>query len=98
MRRKTGCIDIIALYVDDLHIASSRISELLAIKRKLIQQYEMEDMGEATFILGIDIKRDRAHRSISIGQSAYINTLLTRHGMAECNPSSTPWTPEQYTS
>ena len=90
VRRKTDCIDIIALYVDDLLIASSRISELLAIKRKLTQQYEMEDMGEATFILGIDIKRDRAHRSISIGQSAYINTLLTRHGMAECNPSSTP--------
>ena len=52
------------------------ISELLAIKRKLTQQYEMEDMGEATFILGIDIKRDRANRSISIGQSAYINRLL----------------------
>ena len=47
-------------------------------------------MGEATFILGIDIKRDRANRSVSIGQSAYVNTLLTRHGMAECNPSSTP--------
>ena len=90
VRRKADCIDIIALYVDDLLIASSRTSELLAIKRRLTQQYEMEDMGEANFILGIDIKRDRANRSISIGQSTYINTLLTRHGMAECNPSSTP--------
>ena len=47
----SDCIDIIALYVDDLLIASSRTSELLAIKRRLTQQYEMEDMGEATFIL-----------------------------------------------
>ena len=47
-------------------------------------------MGEATFILGIDIRRDRANRTISIGQSAYINTLLARHGMADCNPSTTP--------
>lgn len=60
VRRKAGdCIDIIALYVDDLLIASSKRSELLAIKRRLTQQYEVEDMGEATFILGIDIKRDR---------------------------------------
>ena len=90
IRRKADCIDIIALYVDDLLIASSKTAELLAIKRRLAQQYEMEDMGEATFILGIDIARDRASRSISIGQSAYINTLLERHGMADCNPTTTP--------
>jgi hypothetical protein len=90
VRRKTDSIAIIALYVDDLLIASSKTSELLAIKRKLTQQYEMEDMGEATFILGIDIQRDRTKRSTSIGQSAYVNTLLKRHGMADCNPTSTP--------
>lgn len=90
VRRKADGIDIIALYVDDLLIASSRYSELLAIKRKLTQQYEMEDMGEASFILGIDIQRDRTKRSISIGQAAYINTLLARHGMVECNVTATP--------
>jgi hypothetical protein len=90
VRRKADCIDIIALYVDDLLIASSKKVELLAIKRRLTQQYEMEDMGEATFILGIDIARDRAHRSISISQSAYIHTLLKRHGMVDCNATTTP--------
>ena len=90
VRRKAACIDIIALYVDDLLIASSKPAELLAIKRRLTQQYEMEDLGEATFILGIDITRDRANRAISIGQSAYVNTLLKRHGMADCNSTSTP--------
>ena len=90
VRRKADCINIIALYVDDLLIASSKASDLHSIKRRLTQQYEMEDMGEATFILGIDIKRDRTNRSISIGQSAYISTLLKRHGMTDCNPTSTP--------
>jgi hypothetical protein len=50
----------------------------------------MEDMGEATFILGIDIRRHRASRTISIGQPTYIRTLLKRHGMEDCNPTSTP--------
>jgi transposase InsO family protein len=93
VRRKADSIVIIALYVDDLLIASSKTPELLSIKRKLAQQYEMEDMGEATFILGIDIKRNRSNRSISIGQSAYFNTLLQRHGMTNCKPVSTPMDP-----
>jgi hypothetical protein len=48
VRRKADIIIIIALYVDDLLIASSEMPELLSIKRKLSQQYDMEDMGEAT--------------------------------------------------
>ena len=90
VRRRANDIIIIALYVDDLLIASSRKTEMGSIKRMLTQLYEMEDMGEATFILGITIRRERANRSISIGQSAYINTLLKRHGMADCNSTSTP--------
>jgi transposase InsO family protein len=90
VRRKADVIIIIALYVDDLLIASSRKPEMASIKRMLTQMYEMEDMGEATFILGIDIRRERANRSISIGQSAYVHTLLKRHGMADCNSTSTP--------
>jgi hypothetical protein len=93
VRRNADSIVIIALYVDDLLIASSKTPELLSIKRKLAQQYEMEDMGEATFILGIDIKRNRSNRSISIGQSAYFNTLLQRHGMTNCKSVSTPMDP-----
>jgi hypothetical protein len=93
VKRKSDSIVIILLYVDDLLVTSSKPSEMISVKRKLQQQYEMEDMGEVTFILGIDIKRDRAIRSISIGQSAYLNMLLQRHGMADCNSTSTPMDP-----
>jgi hypothetical protein len=65
VRRRADDIIIIALYVDDLLIASSRKTEMGSIKRMLTQLYEMEDMGEATFILGIAIRRERANRSIS---------------------------------
>ena len=90
VRRRTSSIAIIALYVDDLLIACNTTKELTAIKRELTQKYEMQDIGEASFLLGIDIRRDRSNRSISIGQPAYINTLLMRHGMADCNSTSTP--------
>ena len=90
VRRHADSIIIIALYVDDLLIASNKQSELSSLKRMLTQLYEMEDMGQASFILGIGIQRERAQRSISLSQSAYINTLLKRHGMADCNATSTP--------
>ena len=82
VRRKADSIVIIALYVDDLLIASSKTSELIAIKRQLTQQYEMEDMGEATFILGIDIKPrpsqpHHQHRADGVHQHT---AQATRHG------------------
>jgi hypothetical protein len=48
------------------------------------------DPAEASFLPGCNIRSDRARRSISIGQSAYVTALLERHGMSDCKPCSTP--------
>ena len=90
MRRQDARITIIALYVDDLLIACSDVNSLAELKKRLTAQFDMEDLGEASFILGVDICRDRSRRTISIGQSAYVTSLLDRHGMSECKPISTP--------
>ena len=50
----------------------------------------MEDLGEATFILGIEILRDRKRRAITSLAAAYINTLLERHGHADAYCTATP--------
>jgi hypothetical protein len=81
---------IIALYVDDLLLACNDLKALTQLKANLITQFEMEDLGEAVFILGIEIKRNRATRTLSIGQPAYISSLLERHGMTNCKPASVP--------
>jgi hypothetical protein len=41
--------------VDDILLASSDISLLLEIKSFLSSNFDMNDLGEASFILGIDI-------------------------------------------
>jgi transposase InsO family protein len=97
IKRHDSCTTIIALYVDDLLIACSSTVELNKLKRDLTTQFDMEDLGEATFILGIDITRDRPRRTISIGQSAYITSVLERHGMSDCTPISTPMTSDYKT-
>lgn len=89
-RVQDGHVIVIALYVDDLLLASDDLTTLTELKRKLAARFEMEDMGEAGFILGIDIRRDRAARTISIGQAAYVTAVLQRHGMADCKPAVAP--------
>jgi hypothetical protein len=90
IRRETNTIIVIALYVDDLLIASNSLNALNEFKQDVAAEFKMEDLGDAAFMLGIKITRDRAARTITINQSAYVAALLERHAMADCKPISTP--------
>ena len=41
----------------------------------------MKDLGEASYILGMKIYRDRSKRLFGLSQSTYIDTLLKRFNM-----------------
>jgi transposase InsO family protein len=90
--RRESVILIISLYVDDLLLASSSLVELNKVKAELSSCFEMEDLGEARFILGIQITRDCAARTLTICQSAYTLDVLKRFNMQDCEPVSTPMT------
>ena len=79
IKRTESSYIIIALYVDDLVLAASTLSELQALKTNLTAEFDMEDLGEASFVLGIEIVRDRASRTITITQTAYTKALVDRH-------------------
>jgi hypothetical protein len=46
---------LLILYVDDILLASSDVSLLLKTKRFLSSNFDMKDLGEASFVLGIEI-------------------------------------------
>ena len=46
----------------------------------------MWDLGEAKYILGIEIKRNCKFQTISLSQSQYSHTVLERTGMSTCKP------------
>nr|GFB88402.1 hypothetical protein [Tanacetum cinerariifolium] len=50
----------------------------------------MKDLGEAAYILGIKIYRDRSNRLIGLCQSAYIEKLLERYCMENSKRKSIP--------
>jgi hypothetical protein len=48
------------LYVDVVLLASSDVSLLLETKKFLSSKFDMKDLGEASYILGIEIHRDQS--------------------------------------
>ena len=51
----------------------------------------MKDLGEASFILGIKIYRDRSKRLLGLSQSSYIDKVLKRFSMQDSKCVSVPF-------
>ena len=56
---------------------------LESVKTSLKNSFSMKDLGEAAYILGIKIYRDRSKRLIELSQDIYIDKVLKRFNMEE---------------
>nr|GEX64482.1 hypothetical protein [Tanacetum cinerariifolium] len=74
-------ITFLILYVDDILIMGNNIPMLQSVKSYLGRRFTMKDLGEAAYILGIKIYKDRPRRLIGLCQSAYIEKILKRYCM-----------------
>jgi len=79
------------LYVDDILLISKPPSEIQRVKLLLSGKYKMTDLGRATCFLSIEINQRR--NSITLSQSRFIQTILRRFQMENCNPVQTPLEP-----
>ena len=87
---------ILCLYVDDILLASNDKCWLESEKKVLKDGFEMVDQGEAHYILGMNIFRNKKERILFVNQTRYIQEILRRFGMGEENrPTSTPMDPNQ---
>ena len=76
--------------MDDILLAGNDIEMLNKTKADLSEKFEMKDMGDASYILGIQIIRDRKSRMLSLNQEKYLRSVLKRFGMENSNPAPTP--------
>ncbi|KAG8473016.1 hypothetical protein CXB51_034911 [Gossypium anomalum] len=76
-------ITFLVLYVDDILIMGNDIPTLQSIKTWLGSCFSVKDLGEATYILGFKIYRDRSRRLLGLSQSTYIDKVLKRFNMEE---------------
>ena len=54
--RGTNMLSIVAVYVDDLINATKTNEEMQEVKQMLPSQFEMKDMGELHYCLGVHSK------------------------------------------
>ena len=80
---------IVSLYVDDILIAGNSKEMIDTTKRWLSSNFEMKDMGEANYVLGVKIIRDRATKLLGLTQETYIKKTLERYHMKDSKPMDT---------
>jgi hypothetical protein len=82
---------ILILYVDDILLASTNKNLLHETKGFLSSNFDMKDLGDASYVLGIEIHRDRTKGVLELSQKAYIEKVLKRYNMHECSTTHVPF-------
>ena len=62
--------------MDDILLIGNDITFLDSIKGYLNNSFSMRDLGEAAYILGIKIYRNRSRRLINFSMSTYLDKFL----------------------
>ena len=83
-----GNVSLISLYVDDLIITGSACKLIEDIKIQLSQGFEMKDLGELDYCLGLEVWRESGKTLIT--QSKYTKEIVRKFNMSEFKAMSTP--------
>jgi hypothetical protein len=81
---------LIAIYVDDLIIASRSNQQISNLEKTLKDMFSMKPMGNIAYVLGMKIGRDRSSRVMYMSQSAYAKAILEKYQMMDCRPVQAP--------
>ena len=76
------------LYVDDLVIANADQEEIDHVKSHLAASFDMKDLGDLHYFLGIEVIR--TPEGILISQRNYVLSMLFKFGMTDCKYVATP--------
>ncbi len=88
MKKIDHGIVVIVIYVDDLIIIGDSDADISDLKKLLKQKFEMKDLGELRYILGIEVIRSL--KGIWLLQRQYALNKLFEYGMIGCKPISIP--------
>ena len=76
--------------MDNILIIGNDIPTLQEVKSWFGKCFAMKDLGEATYILGIRILRERSKRLIGLSQSTYLDKVLKKFNMQNSKKGDLP--------
>ena len=80
----------LAVYVDDIIIAAGSELQMREVKQAITDKFNVNDMGELRYFLGVVVDQETNPVTIWMGQSAYTERVLERFKMNEAKPVGTP--------
>ena len=80
----------IGIYVDDMPILASNLSTVMKVKDFIASRYEIKDLGEIKFILGIRVTHDRSCHILTLSQADYIDKVVASFNLSAAKPLSIP--------
>ena len=85
--------NMLLVWVDDIISIASNTARNDIVEQDLGGKFEIKALGQPKMLLGMGISQDPTDHSIKLFQTAYINSLLKKHGLEDANPVSTPLDP-----
>ena len=75
-RHQDKVIMFLVLYVDDILLIGNDVGVMSSVKVWLSSQFDIKDLGEANFILGIKLWRDHKNKMLGLSQAEYTDKVL----------------------
>ena len=71
-------------------ILAGESSERISVKKALSEKFDVKDLGELNYFLGVQVVQDRKDDKAWTGQPTFTESILKKYGMEEAKPIKTP--------
>jgi len=86
---RDGVKIFVPVFVDDIALASKSAEAQDAFVAELATHFKLRDLGPTSFLLGIEITRDRPKCRLYLSQHQYIVNKLAEFEITDCKPVGT---------
>jgi Reverse transcriptase (RNA-dependent DNA polymerase) len=80
-------LTILIVYVDDIMLLGNSLNQIEEVEKLIATSFEISDLGEISYFLGLHVIRDQSQRIIDLDQSKYISDILARFQMTSATPT-----------
>lgn len=80
----------LVLYVANILLASYDIDLLVETNQFMLGYFDMKDLGEVSYVLGIKILHNRPSGILRLSQEIYIECILKMFNMYSCSSIKAP--------